>query len=83
MFPMQASAIVRLMSYLNKVSKMDAQRWPSRVVDKELVRWKKTWKKQIDKWFNKWNIDYQECPKNNSEIKKWVAGKIRSVMWAN
>ena len=51
-----------------------------------LVGWlteKKTWKKQNDKQFNKQNIDYQECPGNNSEMKKQVARKIRSVMWAN
>ena len=69
MFPVEASAIVRLLSYLKKVSKMDAHRWPSRVVDEELARRKKTWKKQNDKWFNKWNIDYLECLENNSEIK--------------
>ncbi len=69
MFPMEASRNVRLLSYLKKVSKMDAHCWPSRVVDRELACRKKTWKKKNDKWYNKWNIDYLECPENNSEIK--------------
>ena len=48
MFLVEASAIVRLLSYLKKVSKMDTHRQPSRVVDGELARQKKTWKKQND-----------------------------------
>ena len=77
MFPVEASTIVRLLSYLKKVSKMDAHRWPNRVVVGELVRQKKTWKKQNDKWFNKWNINYQKCSENNSEIKKVGGRKIQ------
>lgn len=46
---MEALAIVRLLSYLKKVDKMDVDRWPSTVVDGELVRQKKIWKKQNDK----------------------------------
>ena len=69
MFPMEASTIVRLLSYLKKVSKIDAHCWPTRVVDGELARRKKIWKKQNDKWFNKWNIDYLECSKNKFKIK--------------
>ena len=70
MLLVEALAIVRLLSYLKKVSKMDTHRWPSRVVNGELACRKKTWKKRNNKWFIKWNTDYLECPENNSEIKK-------------
>lgn len=82
MFLVEASAIVRLLSFLKKVGKIDAHCWPSKVVDGELAHQKKTWKKQKDKWLNKWNIQYQECLENNFE-KKWVAEKIKSTIWAN
>ena len=45
MLLVEALAIVRLLSYLKKVSKMDTHRWPSRVVNGELACRKKTWKK--------------------------------------
>ncbi|KAH9293516.1 hypothetical protein KI387_041284, partial [Taxus chinensis] len=80
-FPMEASAITRLISYLKKVESMDNLRWPKMVTEDNLERRKKTWMKQNNKWMNKWGINFQECPNNNREIKNYVMEKFRTAMW--
>ena len=81
MFPIEASAIIRVLSYLNKVENMNKQWWPKLVVDEELAWRKKTWMKHNEKWLIKWDINILECPNTNEEIKRFVLEKFKAVMW--
>jgi len=60
---------------------MDEHRWHKIVVLEELMRRKKTWGKQNDKWLDKWGIKWQDCPNSKEEVKKWVLEKFRTTMW--
>lgn len=82
-FPLEASSIIRLISYLKKVENMSNQRWPKIVMEEGLNRRKKTWMKQNKKWLNKWNIQLHECLNTNGEIKKFVIEKFQTAMWTN
>jgi hypothetical protein len=45
-FLLEATMIIKLISYLKKVKNMDNQRWPKLAMEEELDRRKKTWMKQ-------------------------------------
>lgn len=82
-FPLEASAIIRLISYLKKIENMNNHRWPKAVMEEALNCRKNTWMKQNNKWMNKWDIKLQECPSTNSEIKNYMKEKFRTTMWSN
>lgn len=80
MFPIEASLIIHLLSYLKKVENMDKHRWPNLVVKEELSRQKIMWMKQNKKWLGKWDINLHDCPHTKEEMKKWVLEKFRITM---
>ena len=80
-FPLEVVALVRILSYLKKTQGLETHRWPKLVVEEKLVRWKRTWMKQNDKWMRKWDINIHTCPDNIKEIKKFVIKKIRNILW--
>lgn len=81
MFPLEASRIICLLSYLKNVENMEAQRWPKLIYMEELKCRKKTWRKLNDKWMRKWGINWQDCPNAKEEIKNWVVEKFSTAMW--
>ena len=68
MFPMEASMVIYLLSYLNKVKNMDTQNQPKFVVEERLDQRMKKWMKQNEKWLIKWDITILECLNTNEEI---------------
>ena len=72
MFPIEASTIIHLLSYLKKAENMDKHRWTKLVVKEELNRRKKTWMKQNKKWLGKWDINLHDCPQAKEDKKVGV-----------
>lgn len=73
--------IIRLLSYLKKVEKMNDHCWSKMVVEERLDCRKKAWMKQNMKWLSKWDINLQTCPDTNEEIKRCVVEKFTVAMW--
>ena len=73
--PIEALAMVRLLSYLKRIKKMEEDRWPKVVFRDTLCKQKRTWMQQNVKWMNKWNIQFNMWPTNKK--------KKRSLLWRN
>ena len=80
-FPLEAVALVRMLSYLKKTQGLETHRWPKLVIEEELVRRKSTWMKQNHKWMRKWDINIQTSRDNIKEIKKFVNEIFRNILW--
>lgn len=81
MFPIEASAIIHLLSYLKNVVNMNKHRWPKLVVEQALNLQNKTWMNKNRKWLGKWKINLHYFPHAKEEIKRWVLEKFRMTMW--
>ena len=81
--PIEALAMVRLLSYLKRIEKMEEDRWPKVVFRDTLCKRKRTWMQQNIKWMSKWNIHFNMCPTNNKEIKILVMEKFYKRNWGS
>jgi hypothetical protein len=80
-FPLEAVALVQMLSYLKNTQGLETHRWPKLVIDEKLVRRKSTWMKQNDRWMRKWDISIHMSPNSIKEIKKFVMEKFRNILW--
>ena len=80
-FPVEASAMIWLLSYLRRLDNMETYQWPKMATREKLDRRKSMWMKQNIIWMNKWGINISECPNNKGEIKRYVQGKVKESMW--
>lgn len=74
--PIEAIAMVSLISYLKRTEQLGADRWPKVVVNDVLCKRKKSWMQQNIKWLKKWNIYLSVCPTNNKELKVFIMDKF-------
>ncbi|XP_059066243.1 uncharacterized protein LOC131857578 [Cryptomeria japonica] len=80
--PIEAAAMVHLISYLKRNEQMGEDRRPKVVVNDTLCKRKKTWMKQNIKWLEKWDIYLNSCPTNRREIKVFVMEKFYKKNWS-
>ena len=80
-FPLEAVALVWMLSYLRKTQSLEIHRWPKLVVEEKLVSQESTWMKQNDKWMRKWDINIHICLDIIKEIKKFVIENFCNLLW--
>ena len=59
-FPLEATTLTKLISYIKRVENMDNQCWPKVTMEEELGRRKKTWMKQNKKWLRSGISSYMD-----------------------
>ena len=60
---------------------MGGGRWPKVIFNEGMSERKKSWKKQNNKWMQKWNIYLNSCPTNSKELNNFVREKFRKGIW--